>query len=313
MHPNDRSGGEIRTPSSPKTVPLILSDEHRDAIREDCMSGLQSVLDDLRTPDRLPDPGAAAREGEVFRRLLEALDREEIVVPDEEMRTRFERLAESYETNENVEDIVNARDALRLLLGILDGSREEGEGVRSPGSRWLDGDDEDCRREILSLLLSESPHCLEFRRPGRGAGGRPREPAGKKRPQGRGHGPSRRGPGSSSARGARADALGPPDGRARFRHRLMDDFDTRVAWQLGRRVKRRRNFLDLSQEALADRAGIHRTQISMYEHGERMPLVSTLIKLASALEVSVDQLVVGIDWPVPGPPLVDLRALEFDE
>jgi transcriptional regulator with XRE-family HTH domain len=93
----------------------------------------------------------------------------------------------------------------------------------------------------------------------------------------------------------------------------MNDFDTRVARQLGRRVKRRRNFMDLSQEALADRAGIHRTQISFYERGVRMPLVSTLIKLAAALEVSVEQLVVGIDWPVPGPPLADLRAREFDE
>ena len=83
----------------------------------------------------------------------------------------------------------------------------------------------------------------------------------------------------------------------------MDGFDERVARQLGRRVKRRRNFLDLSQEALADRAGIHRTQISFYEHGERMPLVSSLIKLAAGLEVSVEQLVVGIEWPVPGPPL----------
>ena len=160
MHPNDRSGGEVRTPSSPKIVPLILSEEHREAIREDCMSGLQSVLDDLRTPDRLPDPGAAAREGEVFRRVLEALDREEVAVPDEEMRARFERLAESYDTNENVENIVNARDALRLLLGILDGSREEGEGVGSSEPGWLD--DEDCRRTVLTLLLSESPNRLEF-------------------------------------------------------------------------------------------------------------------------------------------------------
>jgi transcriptional regulator with XRE-family HTH domain len=83
----------------------------------------------------------------------------------------------------------------------------------------------------------------------------------------------------------------------------MNDFDTRVARQLGRRVKRRRNFLDLSQEALAERAGIHRTQISLYEHGERMPLASSLIKLAAALEISVSQLVVGIEWNVPGEPL----------
>jgi transcriptional regulator with XRE-family HTH domain len=92
----------------------------------------------------------------------------------------------------------------------------------------------------------------------------------------------------------------------------MDAFDTRVARQLGRRVKRRRNFLDLSQEALADRAGIHRTQISLYEHGARMPLVSTLIKLASALELSVEQIVVGIEWPVAGPPRTDLRGGGLD-
>jgi transcriptional regulator with XRE-family HTH domain len=78
----------------------------------------------------------------------------------------------------------------------------------------------------------------------------------------------------------------------------MNGFDKRVAKQLGRRIKRRRNFLDLSQEAVADRAGIHRTLISNYEHGRRMPLTSTLIKLAAALGVSVDQLVVGIEWEV---------------
>jgi len=87
----------------------------------------------------------------------------------------------------------------------------------------------------------------------------------------------------------------------------MEDFDSRVMRQLGRRVKRRRNFLDLSQEALAERAGIHRTQISLYENGERMPLASSLIKLAAALGISVGQLVVGIDWEVTGAPLRDLR------
>jgi hypothetical protein len=34
-----------------------------------------------------------------------------------------------------------------------------------------------------------------------------------------------------------------------------------------------------------------------------MPLASTLIKLAAGLGVSVDQLLVGIEWEVPRPPL----------
>lgn len=76
----------------------------------------------------------------------------------------------------------------------------------------------------------------------------------------------------------------------------MDEFDRRVAVELGRRVKRRRHFLDFSQETLADRAGIHRTIISRYEHGEQMPLVSTLVRLAGALEASTDQLLAGTRW-----------------
>jgi transcriptional regulator with XRE-family HTH domain len=86
----------------------------------------------------------------------------------------------------------------------------------------------------------------------------------------------------------------------------MDGFDKRVAEQLGRRIKRRRNFLDMSQEALAERTGIHRTQFSLYENGQRMPLTSTLIKLAAGLGVSVDQLVGGIKWEVTGPSLPGL-------
>jgi len=83
----------------------------------------------------------------------------------------------------------------------------------------------------------------------------------------------------------------------------MDEFDERVARQLGRRIKRRRQFLDLSQEALAERSGMHRTQFSFYENGQRLPLASSLIKTAAALEISISQLVVGIEWPVSGPPL----------
>jgi len=42
--------------------------------------------------------------------------------------------------------------------------------------------------------------------------------------------------------------------------------------------------------------GLHRTEIGMLERGVRLPRVDTLIKLAGALEVSVDDLVEGIEW-----------------
>ncbi|HEY2053148.1 MAG TPA: helix-turn-helix transcriptional regulator [Solirubrobacterales bacterium] len=93
----------------------------------------------------------------------------------------------------------------------------------------------------------------------------------------------------------------------------MDEFDRRVAVQLGRRVRRRRHFLDLSQEALAHRAGTHHTQISHYENGKQLPLAGTLVKLAAALEVSVDQLLAGVEWEVRGPRLGDPDLGSADE
>ena len=149
-----------RAPSSLRTVPLILSEEHREALRQKCLDVLQGILADLARPTLLDDPVATAVEGEVFRRLLEALDSEEIQVPDEEMRECISGLSSSYYKMENAEEIITTHDANELLLGILDGSREEGEGVASPKPGWLD--DEDCRRTVLTLLLSESPNRLEF-------------------------------------------------------------------------------------------------------------------------------------------------------
>ncbi|HTT95704.1 MAG TPA: helix-turn-helix transcriptional regulator [Solirubrobacterales bacterium] len=52
----------------------------------------------------------------------------------------------------------------------------------------------------------------------------------------------------------------------------------------------------LSQENLADSAGIHRTQISLLEGGRRQPLLETLVRLAGALDVPVEALLEGIFW-----------------
>jgi transcriptional regulator with XRE-family HTH domain len=57
----------------------------------------------------------------------------------------------------------------------------------------------------------------------------------------------------------------------------------------------------ISQEALAERAGIHRTQISLIETGQRMPLLETFVRLAGALEQTPGELLGPIRW-MPGSP-----------
>jgi hypothetical protein len=161
MHAQDKCEGDARPDSPGKVVPLILDDAHREALRENCLSALHGVLGDLKNPDRLSDPVATAREGEVFRRLVEALFDEQITVPDEEMREQMQRLSENYDQAENADEILAAHDAHQELLAVLDGS-EDAEAGGSPGPGWIPGDDADCRREVLDLLLHEAPDYMDF-------------------------------------------------------------------------------------------------------------------------------------------------------
>jgi transcriptional regulator with XRE-family HTH domain len=76
----------------------------------------------------------------------------------------------------------------------------------------------------------------------------------------------------------------------------MDESDAHLAYVVGRRMRRIRRDQELSQEAVAWAAGIHRTQISMYEHGERIPLLASFVRLAGGLGVSPCTLLDGITW-----------------
>lgn len=61
---------------------------------------------------------------------------------------------------------------------------------------------------------------------------------------------------------------------------------------LGDAIRARRGEIDgLSQEGLADLAGMHRTYVSEIERGLRNPSYRNLVKLAAALEVSLSALV----------------------
>ncbi len=52
----------------------------------------------------------------------------------------------------------------------------------------------------------------------------------------------------------------------------------------------------LSQEQLAELAGLHRTEIGLLESGARVPRLDTLVKLMGSLEVSAEELLDGIEW-----------------
>jgi transcriptional regulator with XRE-family HTH domain len=82
--------------------------------------------------------------------------------------------------------------------------------------------------------------------------------------------------------------------------RLPDEFHAHVAAHVGGRIRRRRRAIDLTQEELAFRAAVHRTQITLIERGRRLPHIDTLIRLAVGLGVSPCQLIAGIDWEPVG-------------
>jgi transcriptional regulator with XRE-family HTH domain len=52
----------------------------------------------------------------------------------------------------------------------------------------------------------------------------------------------------------------------------------------------------LSQQAIAERAGLHRVEVSLLERGLRMPRLGTILKLAGAVEVDPCELIREMRW-----------------
>ena len=64
---------------------------------------------------------------------------------------------------------------------------------------------------------------------------------------------------------------------------------------LGQRVRERRLKLGLTQEAVAERAGMHPVYISLVERGHRNPSLDNVVRLAVALQCDPGRLVTGLD------------------
>ena len=60
--------------------------------------------------------------------------------------------------------------------------------------------------------------------------------------------------------------------------------------RLGMTIKRLRQQRGLTQQALAERAGVHRVYVAQIESQTKVPSIATLEKLAKALNVKVGRL-----------------------
>lgn len=69
------------------------------------------------------------------------------------------------------------------------------------------------------------------------------------------------------------------------------------ARQLGERVRAHRHALGISQEALADRSGLHWTFVGQVERGQRNLNLHNLLKFAAGLGVDPGELVRGLTPP----------------
>ncbi len=66
--------------------------------------------------------------------------------------------------------------------------------------------------------------------------------------------------------------------------------------KFGRVLRRRRESSGLSQEALAERAGLHRNSVGLMERGQRTPTLIVLEQLAGALGCSMAELIGAVEW-----------------
>ncbi|WP_130348433.1 helix-turn-helix domain-containing protein [Herbihabitans rhizosphaerae] len=69
--------------------------------------------------------------------------------------------------------------------------------------------------------------------------------------------------------------------------------------ELGERVRNRRHELELSQERLAEHAGLHWSFLGQVERGQRNLTLHNILKIAAALDIDPGELVRGLHAPTP--------------
>jgi len=79
-----------------------------------------------------------------------------------------------------------------------------------------------------------------------------------------------------------------------------------------RNLKRCRKAMSLSQEELAYRSSLHRTEISQLERAMRVPRLDTVVKLQDSLEAKPEELLKDIIWRPGSLQYGNFQAIEPD-
>lgn len=64
---------------------------------------------------------------------------------------------------------------------------------------------------------------------------------------------------------------------------------------IGKKIKEYRKINEFTQETLGEKAGLHYSYIGQVERGEKEPSLKSLLKIADALGVGVDKLLIDYD------------------
>lgn len=105
-----------------RVVPLRLPPAQSAILHDELDGWIGGIEEDLgHHPEGPLDRDAATRDAEAFRRLLAALDRGKIALPDEEARAALAKAAEGYGEAAGLARAVAVHDAHRALLDVLGG------------------------------------------------------------------------------------------------------------------------------------------------------------------------------------------------
>ena len=81
-----------------------------------------------------------------------------------------------------------------------------------------------------------------------------------------------------------------------------------LSTEIGRRLRNYRQRIGLTQEELAERAGVHCTYIGQVERGEKNLTISSLEKISRSLQISISDLFEDIEEFTESPDDIALKC-----